>query len=390
MTSHEPTPDIACPVALLGEDYPGLRPRLAVAEGDLVATGQAVFVDARRPAIAFASPITGRVASVRFGPRRTLSALVLEPQASGPPPPSDRLPEDGDLRGYLLARGQWPAFVARPFGGPPDPDARADAIVVSAVPASPESFDPYEVLFRRKAELARGLEALTALTDGTVHLCTDAGSLVPVPNHARIRVHARRAARDWRTASGQVARVHPVGSRGQVWTIGFQDVIALGHLLITGLYDPVRHITLRQRDTHPARLLHVPLGAHLRDILGDGSTPQRGAQLVSGTAEQGRAGAYLGRHHDEIGISPRLPRAHTAVPYPLIPFAALNRMLPARVPAVPLMRALSIGDAATCERLGCLELLEDDMAPLTALCVSGTDYGRCLRDVLDQLRKAAA
>ncbi len=390
MTLYNPTPDMTLPVAFLGADYPGLRIKSEVQLGDEVAVGQTLFYDAKRAAIAFVSPIQARVAAIQFGPRRMLTAMVLDPVEVGPQSPSDRLTDDGDLRAYLLARGIWPAFVARPFGGPPGPDARPDAIVVSAVPSSQEGFAPHDVLWGREAEFALGLQALTALTDGPVHLCVEHGSLLSDPARTRIRVHTKRATRVWRTTSGQVAQVHPTGSTGQVWTVGYQDVVAIGHLLETGIYDPIRSVTQRRSGAQPTCKLRVPLGASLRHMRVGAMDLSPNAQFVSGTAHHGRIAAYLGRHHDEVGIARLSPQPANSTPKPLIPFAALNRVLPAHVPAVPLMRALSIGDALACEKLGCLELLEEDVAPLSAICASGTDYGRCLRDVLDQLRKDAA
>jgi Na+-transporting NADH:ubiquinone oxidoreductase subunit A len=76
-------------------------------------------------------------------------------------------------------------------------------------------------------------------------------------------------------------------------------------------------------------------------------------------------------------------------PSPLIPTAKLESALPYGLPVVPLMRALSVGDAEVAERLGCLDLIEEDVALLSSLCTSGSDYGQLLRRVLDELEDAA-
>lgn len=390
MTLYNPTPDMNVPVALLGEDYPGLRIKLAVEKGNDVAIGHPLFFDAKRPAIAFVSPIQGRVSEIRFGPRRMFTAMMLDPIEHGPAPPTDPLPEGGDLRAYLLARGMWPAFVARPFGGPPDADAQPDAIVVSALSSSPMGFAPREVLMGREAEFASGLNALHSLTEGTIHLCVEHGTVLSNPDLTRIRVHSHRATTSWRRASSQTAKVCPTGANGQVWTIGIQDVLAIGRLLDTGSYDPIRSITVRQSSARMAKTMHVSQGAKIGPLLAGAVANEPNDQLVSGTKLHGRRAVFLGRHHDTVGTTRVKPRVAPSVPQPLIPFAALNRVLPAHVQAVPLMRALSIGDAQACVKLGCLELLEEDVAPLSALCTSGTDYGRCLRDVLDELHKDAA
>lgn len=388
MTSDDHSVDKAVPVALLGADYPGLRIKLAVREGDVVAVGQTLFYDAKRTAISFVSPIQGRVSAIHFGPRRILSAMLLTPCENGPSSPNDRL--ETDVRAYLLARGMWPAFVARPFGGPPDPDAHPDAIVVHAVPSDRKNAPIDDILVGRVTEFARGLHALTELSDGTVHVCIERGAIVPIPGHHRIHMHKKRATRFWRTASGQVARVHPTGPSGHVWTIGIQDVIAIGHLLETGLYDPLRRVNLRVSGPARAKNVRLPLGASLAHVFGD--TKQIGADthFVSGTARHGWPTDYLGRYHDDVGIAHRAHSPARSMPQALIPFTTLNRLLPARVPTVPLMRALSIGDTQACATLGCVELLEEDVAPLSAICSSGTEYSRCLRNVLDQLRKDAA
>ena len=82
-----------------------------------------------------------------------------------------------------------------------------------------------------------------------------------------------------------------------------------------------------------------------------------------------------------FGVSSRLR--------PLIPTNALERALGFDIPVVPFLRALSVGDAETAKRLGCLELVEEDVAAASLACTSGADYGRMLRHVLDELAEDA-
>ncbi|MCB1845161.1 MAG: NADH:ubiquinone reductase (Na(+)-transporting) subunit A, partial [Halioglobus sp.] len=64
-------------IALQVHDYPGLRPRLAVAAGDWVRAGDALFHDWRQPAIAFTSPASGRVVNIRRGAKRRVLEVVV-------------------------------------------------------------------------------------------------------------------------------------------------------------------------------------------------------------------------------------------------------------------------------------------------------------------------
>jgi len=75
-------------VAVMGDDTPGLRARLAVAEGDSVRRGQLLFEDRVRPGIRYTSPGAGRVAAIFRGHRRVLRSVVIqlsESESAGQP-----------------------------------------------------------------------------------------------------------------------------------------------------------------------------------------------------------------------------------------------------------------------------------------------------------------
>ena len=57
-------------VAVSGRDFPGVRPDFRVEPDDRVRAGQTLFVDRRRPAIAFTAPVSGTVAAIERGRRR--------------------------------------------------------------------------------------------------------------------------------------------------------------------------------------------------------------------------------------------------------------------------------------------------------------------------------
>jgi Na+-transporting NADH:ubiquinone oxidoreductase subunit A len=50
------------------------------------------------------------------------------------------------------------------------------------------------------------------------------------------------------------------------------------------------------------------------------------------------------------------------------------------------LRALSVGDLETARRLGCLELLEEDVSLLSYVCPSKVNYAPLLRSVLDSIK----
>ncbi|CKJ87007.1 alcohol dehydrogenase [Neisseria meningitidis] len=51
-------------VALLGEEYAGMRPSMKVKEGDAVKKGQVLFEDKKNPGVVFTAPVSGAHAAV--------------------------------------------------------------------------------------------------------------------------------------------------------------------------------------------------------------------------------------------------------------------------------------------------------------------------------------
>ena len=65
-------------VALLGADYVGMKPTMAVVEGDTVAKGQAIFTDKKCEGVVYTAPASGRVTAINRGARRVFQSLVIE------------------------------------------------------------------------------------------------------------------------------------------------------------------------------------------------------------------------------------------------------------------------------------------------------------------------
>ena len=398
-TVHDAPPIAAA--ALLGTDTPGMRARLEVAVGDPVAVGQILYRDRAHPKVAFASPVSGRVAGIDFGPRHALSALRLTTGDGAPD--LDPIPDTaraGDLRTLLLDSGLWPAFRSRPFGRIPDPAAQPAAIFVTAIDTHPLAPEPARVLGGSEEAFERGLAALTDLTDGPVYLCQAPGAPLTAPPKG--------------VEVATFAGPHPAGLAGThllclrmgrpeapVWTIGYQDVVAIGHLRKTGLYHPDRVISLAGPRVARPRLLRTVMGASLRDLTEGEILPSpedRPARLLAGSILSGRDAAYLGRATAQVTVldGPRpvrrgrlatwlLEHRRASGPLPILPTEALERAAPPGIAPVPLLRALAVGDSEAAQRLGAAGLIEEDVALLSSLCTSQSDFGPLLRRALNDI-----
>lgn len=386
-------------LALIGEDYPGLRPRFAVTEGARVAAGDVLFADRRRPELRHVAPAGGTVTEIRKGGRQSLDRLVIaldegEARLFNIPAALDR----SSLRELLLASGAWQAFRMRPFEEVPDPASVPDAIFVTAIDTRPLAPDPELVILRHQSLFARGLAVLRLLTDGPVHLCHRAGAGMPAVEGVTLAGFS--GPHPAGLAGTHIHYLHPVGAGRSVWHLGYQDVVAIGHLLETGRIWTRRVVALAGDGLCEPRLIETVPGAELRELCGDGlvDAPVR---IMTGSPLDGRPDAYLARGHLQvtverqareapagIGLVARLRAWLSVGGSAIIPNAAHERAAPPGVLPIPFLRAISVGDAETAGRLGALGLAEEDMALLTYVDGGRTDFGALLRRTLDDLRNA--
>lgn len=382
-------------VALMGEDFPGLRPKFLVTVGARVTQGQTLFTDRKEPRIAHVSPVSGVVTELSYGPRRTLSTCILSTSDDVSSAQTPVLPDTASHnapRDTLLARGFWPAFRTRPFGRTPAADETPDAIVVNAVHAASQAPDPSVVLDDQRQAFALGIEWLTRLIEGKVHICQSPGD--PLGPAGPQITHTSFIGT---TAAGltgtQVDRLCPVDQGGRVWTIGYQDVAAIGHLFATGLYTADRVVSITGPAAGKPMLVRCALGASIADF-----SAIQGNLALSGDRITGREALFLGRFDTQVTLLPRVARRpeknwlsrHLFRQNALIPTRAVEHAMALDLLTVPLLRALSVGDSEAAANLGCLGLVEEDLAALSRTCTSGADYGELLRRVLDDLMAEAA
>ena len=383
--------------ALVGSDCPGLRPTFQVDVGDKVAIGQPLFVDSRRTQIAFCAPAGGTVTQILRGQRRTLDivAIARENEQSK----SFQLPPPGDAEGIrrlLLESGQWPAFRTRPFERIPDPAAQPAAIFVTALDTEPLCADAADVLQRHADAFRTGLTAIRNLTAGPLFVCQSPGAPVEV-DADRIQSVTFAGPHPAGLPGTHIHHLMPVSRARQVWHIGYQDVIAIGLLLETGRVSSERTVSVAGPGVREPTRVRTCLGADLNDLVASCDAADR-LRIVSGSLLSGRPARFLGRYHTQVtvlsqnrdwrqpGIWARLAgllddtRAGA-----IVPIAAHDNVMALDIPPVPLLRALSVGDVETAEKLGCLELAETDMALLTHVCPSRLDYAALLRKTLDEI-----
>lgn len=384
--------------ALLGSDYLDLRPEFRVDQGSQVVAGQTLFVDRKRPDIHFVSPVTGSVAAITRGHRRRLDAVVLSAEGDAKqefavPGALDRV----NLTSLMCESGLWTALRARPFDVIPDPGTTPFAIFVTAMESKPNAADASVVIASAQAEFDRGLAVLPLLTNGEVHVCHRPAAPLSLQGD-RIKPAIFDGPHPSGLPGTHIHFIAPASIERPVWHIGYQDVIALGHLLGTGTIKADKVIALGGPGAKEPRLLRVTPGVDLDELV-QNEVSIEDAEVLSGSILAGKQARYLGRYDTQVTLLKRksqneigstLARFLKALQTPtIVPLETHDAVMPLGILAGPLMRALAVGDAETAKRLGCLELCEDDVALLSHVCPSGNHYGHLLRNVLNELKEQA-
>ncbi|MEM9248396.1 MAG: Na(+)-translocating NADH-quinone reductase subunit A [Pseudomonadota bacterium] len=415
-------------VALLGSDYIGLKPRLAVQEGDIVGPGAPIFANKDTPDVWVTSPVAGRIKAINRGARRVLLSVEIQVQ-NGAAAPVDfsgvgdaETPEGITER--LCAAGLWTSFRTRPYSKIPAPQTRPACIYVTAMDTEPLSADPETVIAEAPEAFATGLAVLSQLTEGKTYLCHAEGANIPGADIEGVETASFSGPHPAGLPGTHMHFLEPPTATAIVWSIWYQDVIAIGRLFETGKLDAARVIALSGPLCRAPRLIRTVAGASMLDLTEgeiEANVPYR---LISGSILSGRAGsgtdAYLGRYARQItvieedraqipmgwirpmpgkfAVQPVLGSAFSQKLYALtsnlnggrramVPLGTFEQLMPQDFLPTQLLRALLVMDTDTAQALGALELDEEDLGLVGFSCPAKYEYGIALRDCLTKIER---
>jgi Na+-transporting NADH:ubiquinone oxidoreductase subunit A len=371
------------------------------------------------------SPGSGRMAAINRGARRVLKSVVIELDRQDTGAEIEYTGSLNDPRSALLQSGLFPAFRTRPFGRIPRSDSVPRAICVTAMDTRPLAGDPRPVIADDAAAFRSGLEVLRDLCAAPVYLCTAPDW--PVGGVDGV-THATFAGPHPAGLPGtHIHHLAPVAADRQTWHIGWQDTLAIGRLFGERVLSFERLAALGGAAFARPRWLRTRLGVDLEALVAGEwqttDTDTRKRRLLSGSPLCGRVAAgserWLGRYHDQVcaldpppagrrlrwrrlfdgrfsfaGTFDRRTGGARGLPFTtdqngrataLVPIDAFEKMIPMDVLAEPLLRALLIGDTDQAQALGCLELVEEDLALCSFICPGKNDYGAVLRVNLNRI-----
>ena len=417
-------------VAVMGEEYIGLRPSMAVKEGDKVVKGQLLFEDKKIPGVRFTAPASGTISAIHRGERRVLQSVVIDvvgdDALSFTAYPADELatlPRDA-VAAQLIASGLWTAMRTRPFSKTPLPGTTPAAIFVTAIDTNPLAADPQPIILAQREAFNAGLTVLTRLTDGRVHVCQSSGGKLGGHPQGQVTFNQFAGPHPAGLVGTHIHFLEPVSLTKQVWHLNYQDVIAYGKLFLEGVLWTERIIALGGPQVKNPRLLRTCLGADLNALLAgellEGENRVLSGSVLSGTQATGPH-AFLGRFHLQVSVLKEgrekellgwvapgrdkysitrttlghflkkklfnLSTTSNGGERAMVPIGNYERVMPLDILPTMLLRDLLAGDTDSAQALGCLELDEEDLALCTYVCPGKYEYGPVLRRVLTQIEQ---
>lgn len=417
-------------VAVIGPDYIGMKPTMAVQEGDKVALGQKLFDDKKTPGVIYTAPAAGTVTAINRGDKRVLLSVVIEIDEAGEQntfasfAPDELSSMDRDkVVQQLTESGQWVAFRTRPFSKVPAIDSEPAAIFVTATDTNPLAADPSVVISEYSADFQAGVDVLTNLTAGKVFVCTGETD-VSLSGHDRIQIEKFSGVHPAGNAGTHIHHLRPASLEKVVWTLGYQDVIAIGKLFVTGKIWTDRLVSIAGPQVTEPGLVTTRLGANLEELT-SGLLAEGENRVISGSILNGRKAhgptAFLGRYHNQVTVlaeGRERPLLHycrlgkdrfSNMPIyisnllgkkswsfttttngserAMVPVGAYEKVMPLDILPTQLLRSLIVGDTFMAQQLGALELDEEDLALCTFVCPGKYEYGPILRDNLERIEK---
>lgn len=414
-------------VALVGDDYLGMKPTMLVEVGDHVDCGQPVFSDKKNEGVVFTAPGSGEVVAINRGAKRKFESLIIRLAGEGAVSfcPADSSPADftpPDLRRLLIESGLWGALRTRPYGRIPAIASDPASLFVTALDTAPLAPDMEGVIALNQDDFLNGLTILHHCFDRPIYLCLPADWQAIDIEQPGVEPVAFAGPHPAGLPSTHIHFLDPVHEHKTVWHIGAQDVIAVGGLLRTGNLVTERIISLAGPAVKTPRHLRSRLGAAIGEIcageINDGEVRLLSGSVLDGRTANDRVG-FLGRYHQQISCLPEgtgrsffgwlrpgsdrfsVTRAFlsafrkpTLFPFDtavwgghraIFPIGTYEQVMPLDIIPTYLLKSLASGNTEKAKQLGCLELIEEDLALCSYVCPGKNDFAPMLRETLTSI-----
>ncbi len=415
--------------ALKPDDFPGIRLKLKVKEGDEVQAGDPIFFDRDREGITIPAPVSGEVVEIVRGPKRKiLEVRILADTECQYRDFGAAKPEALDREAIvekLTQSGAWAFIRQRPYNIIASPSAEPRDIFVSCFDSAPLAPDSDFVVHGREEDFHAGLAALMKLTQGKLYLGVDALTN-PSPAFKGVKGVELRKFKGPHPVGNvgvQIHHVKPINKGEQVWTVHYQDVLVIGTLFREGIFKPLRHLAFTGSEVLKPRYYKVGLGACLKSLT-EGRVKEGNNRYISGNVLTGTKVSpegYLGFYDAQVTVIPeggneeffgwiapnvnkfsishtlfswlqpnkryRLDASMNGEERAFVVTGEYEKVFPFDIYPVQLLKSILVKDIEAMENLGIYEVTEEDFALCEVVCTSKIPVQETVREGLDLMLK---
>ena len=436
-------------VAVMADDYFAMKPKMIVKPGQLVKRGTPIFTDRKTDGVVFTSPAAGTLTEVNRGDRRALVSVVIElndNEKQGTLSSEDQVLFNSyeaisaknadeltaeEVKELLIESGCWTSIRQRPFNKVPSPNDPAPmAMFFTCIDTNPLSADMTKILEGNEEKFALGVKVLQKLSEKS-YVCVAPkdeslfNSALGTNVGSKISVETFKGKHPAGLVGTHIHILLGASRKRIAWHIQFQDIIAIGHLFSTGSLLVDRIVALSGPVVSNPRLIKTRVGARVSELI-DGEVNDGENRAISGSCLAGRAcntpfTDYLGRYARQLTVLAEgrerefvgwlLPGMNKFSSIPIflssllpgkkfsfttstngeeremVPIGMYERVMPLDILPTFLLRAMEIGDVDHAEKLGALELDEEDLALCSFVCPGKQDHGTHLRKTLETIYK---
>ncbi len=415
--------------ALKPPDFNGVFPKLFVKEGDTVKAGTPVFFDKYRDNIIFTSPVSGKIAEIHRGAKRKMLEIRIESdgkmeyESFGTSNPTSMSKEQ--VTEKLLKSGAWAYIRQRPYSIIANPEDTPKAIFISAFDSAPLAAD-FDFLVENEAKAFQaGLDAVSKLTSGKVHLNVKEGNTASITflQAKGVQVNHFSGPHPAGNVGVQIHKIDPINKGDIVWYLYPQDLVIIGKLFLEGKYDASKLIALTGSEVNNPQYYKVVSGCSMQPIL-DNKVKSSDSRYISGNVLTGTMvdkDGYLGFYVSQVTVIPEgkyfeffgwgMPRfdkfsfsksffswltpnkkykldtnlngGHRA----FVLTGEYEKVFPLDIYPLQLLKAIMVKDIDMMENLGIYEVDEEDFALCEFIDVSKTEMQATVREGLDYMLK---
>ncbi len=415
-------------VALKPGDFIGIRPKMLVKEGDVVKAGTPLFFDKNHEGVKFVAPMSGTVAEIKRGDKRVILEVIIKVDQETVYEKHDIADVKGmngeQVKEIMLESGLWPMVRQRPFDVIANPNEAPKAIFISAFDSSPLAPDYDFILHGQDASFQAGIEAISKLTAGKVHLNVrgNVKAADAFANAKGVQINKFVGPHPAGNVGVQIHHIDPIAKGETIWFVNPQDVATIGKFFISGQFEASRVIALAGSEVNNPKYYRTVIGAPAASIL-NGNTKEGSKRYISGNVLTGsriEETSYVGFYDHQLTVMPenhdpeffgwiapnfgkwsasralfswlmpnkeyKLDTKMNGEERAYVVTGQYETVFPFEIYPQQLIKSIMIDDIESMEELGIYEVAPEDFALCEVVCTSKMPVQSIVREGLEKLR----